>query len=128
MNEAGPINRRASRGSAVLMPQVAGVSHRFIQAGRLRVHVAEAGAGPPVILLHGQFQHWYAWRGVVPALAAAGFRLICPDMRGHGWTETPGSGYGTADLAADEAGRSGRSAADDGGCQGGSVVRGPRRA
>src|SRR5262249_38685895 len=74
------------------MPEVAGVSHRFIQTSRLRVHVAEAGAGRPVVLLHGPFQHWYAWREVIPALAAS-YRVICPDLRGHGWTETPPSGY-----------------------------------
>jgi hypothetical protein len=82
------------------MPEVADVSHRFVQAGRLRTHVAEAGAGRPVLLLHGQFQHWYAWREVIPALAAR-YRVICPDLRGHGWTETPRSGYRTAELAAD---------------------------
>ena len=82
------------------MPEVAGVSHRFIQTSRLRVHVAEAGAGRPVVLLHGPFQHWYAWREVIPALAAS-YRVICPDLPGHGWTETPPSGYGTAELAGD---------------------------
>jgi pimeloyl-ACP methyl ester carboxylesterase len=82
------------------MPEVTGVSHRFVQTSRLRVHVAESGAGRPVVLLHGAFQHWYAWREVIPALATC-YRVICPDLRGHGWTEVSRSGYGTAELVSD---------------------------
>lgn len=82
------------------LPHVPGVSHRMVDTARIRVHVAEAGAGKPVLLLHGGFQHWYAWREVIPALAGE-FRVICPDLRGHGWTDAPPAGYATAGLAAD---------------------------
>ena len=92
---AGP-QPRASRP----MPEVPGVVHRYVEAGRLRVHIAEAGSGPPVVLLHGWPQHWYAWRKLIPLLAGS-YRLICPDLRGFGWTDAPASGYRTADLAAD---------------------------
>jgi pimeloyl-ACP methyl ester carboxylesterase len=40
------------------LPRVPGVEHRFVQAGDVRLHVAEAGAGKPVVLLHGWPQHW----------------------------------------------------------------------
>lgn len=56
------------------------------------MHVAEAGAGAPVVLLHGWPQHWYEWRDVMPALAAEA-RLIAPDWRGCGWSDVPRSGY-----------------------------------
>ena len=56
-------------GSSRPMPEVAGVAHRYINTGRLNVHVAEAGSGPPVLLLHGWPQHWYAWRELIPLLA-----------------------------------------------------------
>jgi len=92
---AGP-QPRASRP----MPEVPGVGHRYVEAGRLRVHIAEAGTGPPLVLLHGWPQHWYAWRKLIPLLAGSR-RLICPDLRGFGWTDAPASGYRTADLAAD---------------------------
>src|SRR5258708_31778369 len=82
------------------MPEVPGVVHGYVEAGRLRVHIAEAGSGPPVVLLHGWPQHWYAWRKLIPLLAGS-YRLICPDLRGFGWTDAPASGYRTADLAAD---------------------------
>ena len=82
------------------MPKVAGVAHRHVETGRLGVHVAEAGSGPPLLLLHGWPQHWYAWRELMPLLAGS-WRLICPDLRGFGWTDAPASGYRTADLAAD---------------------------
>jgi pimeloyl-ACP methyl ester carboxylesterase len=82
------------------MPQVTGVTHRYLETGRLRVHVVEAGSGPPLLMLHGWPQHWYAWRKLIPLLAGSR-RLICPDLRGFGWTEAPASGYRTADLAAD---------------------------
>jgi pimeloyl-ACP methyl ester carboxylesterase len=87
-------------GSSRPMPEVAGVAHRYINTGRLDVHVAEAGSGPPVLLLHGWPQHWYAWRELIPLLAGS-WRLICPDLRGFGWTDAPADGYRKVDLAAD---------------------------
>jgi pimeloyl-ACP methyl ester carboxylesterase len=82
------------------MPVVPGVEHRHVETGRLRVHIAEAGSGPPLLLLHGWPQHWYAWRKLIPLLAGSR-RLICADLRGLGWTDAPAGGYRTADLAAD---------------------------
>jgi pimeloyl-ACP methyl ester carboxylesterase len=83
------------------LPEVEGVEHRFVDADGLRVHVAEAGDGPPVLLLHGWPQHWYMWRGVIERLASQ-FRLIAPDLRGFGWTEAPGEGYDGETFAADQ--------------------------
>ncbi|MBJ7348073.1 MAG: alpha/beta hydrolase [Thermoleophilaceae bacterium] len=68
------------------LPHVEGVTHRFVDAGGLRMHVAEAGAGDPVVLLHGFPQHWYMWRHVIPVLAQQ-YHVIVPDLRGFGWTE-----------------------------------------
>jgi pimeloyl-ACP methyl ester carboxylesterase len=82
------------------MPDVEGVSHRYVQAGDVRLHVAEAGAGPPVLLLHGWPQHWYVWRNVVPQLAAD-FRVLCPDLRGFGWSDAPAGAYDKQTLAND---------------------------
>lgn len=81
-------------------PQVAGVEHRLVDAGGLRVHVAEAGEGRPVVMLHGWPQHWYLWRGVIP-LVAPHRRVICPDLRGFGWTDAPSSGYDRETMARD---------------------------
>ena len=69
-------------------PPVHGVEHRYVEAGGLRTHVAEAGDGEPLLLLHGWPQHWYAWRGVMQRLAGSR-RLIAPDLRGFGWTDAP---------------------------------------
>jgi pimeloyl-ACP methyl ester carboxylesterase len=82
------------------LPIVTGVSHRQVDVGGLSLHVAQAGSGPPVMLLHGWPQHWYAWRRVVPALASE-HTVICPDMRGFGWSEAPAAGYDKATLARD---------------------------
>jgi pimeloyl-ACP methyl ester carboxylesterase len=76
------------------------VTHRHVQAGDLRVHVAEAGAGDPVLLVHGTPQHWFMWRRVIPLLAPR-YRLICPDLRGHGWSDAPATGYAKERFAAD---------------------------
>ncbi|HEV2873840.1 MAG TPA: alpha/beta hydrolase [Thermoleophilaceae bacterium] len=86
-------------------PEIPGAQHRFVQidtadAGPLRVHYAEAGQGPPLLLLHGWPQHFWCWRRVVPQLAGE-FRLICPDLRGFGWTGAPGRGYDNETFAAD---------------------------
>lgn len=74
------------------MPEVAGVTHRWIAVGDLDMHVAEAGRGNPVMLLHGSPQHWYEWRRVVAELAPE-HRLVMPDLRGSGWTTGPGTGF-----------------------------------
>jgi pimeloyl-ACP methyl ester carboxylesterase len=76
------------------------VEHRLLNAGKLRMHVAEAGAGEPVVLIHGWPQHWYLWRGVIPLLAPR-WRVICPDLRGFGWTDVPSSGYDRETMARD---------------------------
>jgi pimeloyl-ACP methyl ester carboxylesterase len=86
--------------SARRLPQVPGVTHRFVHVCGARLHVAETGDGEPVLLLHGFPQHWYAWRQVIPLLAGQ-YRLICPDWRGFGWSQAPPRGYDTASRAAD---------------------------
>lgn len=82
------------------IPTVPGVTHRTVPVGELAVHVAEAGQGEPLVLLHGWPQHWYCWRHVVPLLADH-YRLVMPDLRGHGWTSAPDGGYDKEQLASD---------------------------
>jgi pimeloyl-ACP methyl ester carboxylesterase len=82
------------------LPPVAGVTHRFVQAGEVKLHVAEAGEGPPLLLLHGWPQHWYCWRFLIPRLATR-FRVLAPDLRGLGFSEAPPGRYAKATLAAD---------------------------
>src|ERR1700746_3422712 len=65
------------------------ISHRFIETNGIRMHLAEAGSGPPVLLCHGFPECWYSWRHQLSALAAAGFRAVAPDMRGYGQTDQP---------------------------------------
>jgi pimeloyl-ACP methyl ester carboxylesterase len=65
------------------------VTHRTIETNGIRMHLAEAGAGPLVVLCHGFPESWYSWRHQLPALAEAGFRAVAPDMRGYGRTERP---------------------------------------
>ncbi len=66
------------------------IRHQTIQTNGIRMHLAEAGEGPVVLLCHGFPELWYSWRHQLPALAAAGFRAVAPDMRGYGQTEAPG--------------------------------------
>lgn len=79
------------------------VEHRYVDARGLRTHVALAGpeGGDPVVLVHGWPQHWWVWRGVIPKLVDAGYRCICPDLRGHGWTDAPPDGYEKEQFASD---------------------------
>jgi pimeloyl-ACP methyl ester carboxylesterase len=81
-------------------PPVAGVEHRFVAVRGLRMHVAEAGAGEPLLLVHGWPQHWYQWRGVIQRLGDAR-RLIVPDLRGFGWTDAPAGPIGPDVFAED---------------------------
>jgi pimeloyl-ACP methyl ester carboxylesterase len=73
---------------------------RYIDTGRLRQHAVVGGDGPPLLLLHGWPENWYAWRLVMPALARD-FEVIAVDQRGIGLTEKPQDGYDTGTLAAD---------------------------
>jgi pimeloyl-ACP methyl ester carboxylesterase len=83
------------------VPVVPGVEHRDVEVRGVRLHVAEAGAGPPLILLHGWPQHWWCWRHVIPRLAER-YRVLAPDLRGWGWSAAPsGDDYAKATFAAD---------------------------
>ena len=68
---------------------MADVAHREIDVGGLRMHVAERGEGPLVVLLHGFPESWYSWRHQIEALSGAGFRVVAPDQRGYGATDAP---------------------------------------
>jgi pimeloyl-ACP methyl ester carboxylesterase len=83
-------------------PALPGIRHEYVDAGGLRTHVALAGPedAPPVLLVHGWPQHWWAWREVVPGLLDS-YRVVVPDLRGHGWTEVPPSGYEKTQLTTD---------------------------
>ena len=65
------------------------VTHRFVQTNGIRMHLAEQGSGPLVMLLHGFPESWYSWRHQLQALAKAGFHGVAPDMRGYGQTDKP---------------------------------------
>ena len=73
---------------------------RYIDTGDLRQHVVTGGDGPPLLLIHGWPQTWYAWRLVMLALARH-FQLIVPDQRGCGLSGKPEDGYDTGALAGD---------------------------
>jgi len=64
-------------------------THRTIQSNGIRMHIAEQGEGPLVLLCHGFPESWYSWRHQLKALAEAGFRAVAPDMRGYGQTDRP---------------------------------------
>ena len=78
-----------------------GLEHRTVAAKGLNLHVVEAGAGPPVVLLHGFPDFWYGWRLQIPALVEAGYRVVAPDLPGYNESEAPPDrrGYTTAALA-----------------------------
>jgi pimeloyl-ACP methyl ester carboxylesterase len=64
-------------------------THRTVETNGIRVHLAEQGRGPVVLLCHGFPESWYSWRHQLPALAAAGFHAVAPDMRGYGRSDRP---------------------------------------
>jgi pimeloyl-ACP methyl ester carboxylesterase len=82
------------------MPELAGVEHHFVTVRGAKLHYAEAGEGPPLVLQHGWPQHWYSWRDLIGPLAE-NHRVICPDLRGLGWSEGTPSGYEKPELAKD---------------------------
>jgi pimeloyl-ACP methyl ester carboxylesterase len=75
-------------------------SSRFVDIADLRLHAVIGGEGPPLLLVHGWPQSWYAWRLLMPALAGD-FEVIAVDQPGIGLSDKPAQGYDTATLAND---------------------------
>jgi pimeloyl-ACP methyl ester carboxylesterase len=73
---------------------------RYVEIGELRLHAVVGGEGPPLLLVHGWPQTWYAWRLVMPALARD-FEVIAVDQRGVGLSDKPEGGYDTGTQAND---------------------------
>lgn len=76
------------------------VTHHFADLDAVRLHYVTAGAGDPVVLLHGWPQTWFMWRDVIPLLAPH-FALVAPDMRGLGDSARPADGYDKMTVARD---------------------------
>jgi pimeloyl-ACP methyl ester carboxylesterase len=92
-------------GSVSQAPQLpAGFTDRFtsryVDAGGLRQHAVIGGDGPPLLLVHGWPENWYAWRLLMPALARD-FEVIAVDQRGIGLSDKPQDGYDAGTLAGD---------------------------
>ncbi|MFD4181478.1 alpha/beta fold hydrolase [Rhodococcus sp. NPDC058514] len=68
------------------LPEDSGFDHLVVETPGLRTHVAAIGEGEPVVMLHGFPEHWWQWHAVAPVIAARGYRVLCPDLRGAGWT------------------------------------------
>jgi pimeloyl-ACP methyl ester carboxylesterase len=75
---------------------------RYVEAGDVRLHAVIGGEGPPLLLIHGWPECWYAWRMIMPALASK-FEVIAVDQRGVGLSDKPNDGYDVGTLAADMA-------------------------
>src|SRR2546427_13258381 len=65
------------------------IKHRTVETNGIRMHVAEQGEGPLVVLCHGFPESWYSWRHQLAALADAGSHAVAPDVRGYGQTDAP---------------------------------------
>ncbi len=76
------------------------IAHQTLRLARVALHVAGAGSGVPLVLLHGWPQTWHAWRKLVPLLAAR-YRLVIPDLPGLGDSSMPADGYDKNTIAAD---------------------------
>jgi pimeloyl-ACP methyl ester carboxylesterase len=78
----------SSTGEASPVP---GATLRMVKTNGITLRVAEAGPkdGPLVLLVHGWPESWYSWRHQIPALAAAGYHVVVPDMRGYGASDKP---------------------------------------
>ncbi len=82
------------------------ISESYAEVNGVRLHYAEAGSGPLVVLLHGFPEFWYSWRHQITALAQAGYHVVAPDMRGYNLSSKPAGWreYDAESLAGDIAG------------------------
>src|ERR1035438_7772332 len=94
-----PLGRRSRRADPVSLRDEAAVyvegpwSHRAVSANGTRLHIAESGDGPLVLLLHGFPEFWWTWREQLATLSAAGYRAVAPDLRGYGGSDKPPPGH-----------------------------------
>lgn len=79
------------------------VCHHYARLNGTRLHYVEAGAGPPVVLLHGFPETHRSWDLQLPFLVACGFRVVAPDLRGYGESARPSGGYDLDTLVGDAA-------------------------
>ena len=79
-------------------------THRDVSTNGTRLHIAEIGSGPLVLLVHGFPEFWWSWRHQLTALADAGYHAVACDLRGYGASDKPPRGYDIFTLAADLAG------------------------
>ncbi len=72
-------------------PLLSDIEQSFVHSNGIRLRISAAGPneGPLVLLVHGWPESWYSWRYQIPVLAAAGYRVIVPDMRGYGASDAP---------------------------------------
>ncbi len=85
------------------IPELPGVSHRHLRVNGFRMHIAEAGDrdAEPLVLLHGWPQNWFTWRKLIGPLSER-YRVICPDLRGFGWSDAPpGATFAKEEFADD---------------------------
>lgn len=87
--EATPEPGGGTAGEAAADPRSLTIRHRRVETNGISMHIAETGAGPLVVLVHGFPEIWYSWRHQLSALAAAGYHAVAPDMRGCGETDAP---------------------------------------
>jgi pimeloyl-ACP methyl ester carboxylesterase len=82
------------------------MTHRHVRSNGITMHIAEAGEGPLVVLLHGFPELWYSWRHQLPAIASVGYHAVAPDVRGYGETDAPPAveSYSLLNMTADVAG------------------------
>jgi pimeloyl-ACP methyl ester carboxylesterase len=73
-----------------MTPEDLGVTHAVVSVNGIRMHFVEKGAGPLVLLLHGFPEMWWSWRHQISPLAAAGYRVVAPDLRGYNDTDAKG--------------------------------------
>ena len=85
---------------------MAEIRHRTFKTNGINMHVAEAGEGPLVLMVHGWPESWYSWRHQLKALAEAGYHAVAPDVRGYGNSDAPQpiEAYSMKELTADMAG------------------------
>jgi pimeloyl-ACP methyl ester carboxylesterase len=83
VRHAFPLTKSPKQGGKAMPPS------RTISANGIEIFLLEQGAGPLVVLCHGWPELSYSWRHQIPAIAAAGFHVVAPDMRGFGRTTAP---------------------------------------
>ena len=89
LNSGGPNDSTEGRSRKTTERFEFPFEENYVEVGGVRLHYVDEGAGPPILMFHGQPTWSYLYRKMIPPRVAAGYRCVAPDLMGFGPSDKP---------------------------------------